>query len=85
VPDWNPEVVVDAALARRLIREQFPELEPRDVRLLSEAWDSTVFVVDGTWVFRFPRRAIVIPGFEVELALLPRLAPLLPVAIPAAT
>jgi aminoglycoside phosphotransferase (APT) family kinase protein len=85
VPDWNPEVVVDAALARRLIREQFPELEPRDVRLLSEGWDSTVFVVDGTWVFRFPRRAIVIPGFEVELALLPRLAPLLPVAIPAAT
>jgi aminoglycoside phosphotransferase (APT) family kinase protein len=85
VPDWKPELVVDAALARELIAGQFPELEPREVRLLSEGWDSTVFVVDGTWVFRFPRRAIVIPGFEVELGLLPRLAPFLPVAIPVAT
>ena len=85
VPDWQPEVVVDAALARRLIDEQFPELGVRDVRLLSEGWDSTVFVVDGTWVFRFPRREIVLPGFEVELDLLPALAPSLPVAIPVAT
>jgi aminoglycoside phosphotransferase (APT) family kinase protein len=85
VPDWRPEVVVDAARARRLIDAQFPELAVRDVRLLSEGWDSTVFAVDGTWVFRFPRREIVLPGFEVELALLPRLAPFLPVAIPVAT
>jgi aminoglycoside phosphotransferase (APT) family kinase protein len=83
--EWAPEIVVDTALARRLIAEQFPELATAESRLLSQGWDSTVFVVGGEWIFRFPRREMVVPGFEIELALLPRLAPLLPVAIPVAT
>ena len=33
-------------------------------------------------MFRFPRRQIAIPGVERELAVLPRLVPLLPVPIP---
>jgi hypothetical protein len=27
VPEWSPEIVVDEALARRLLAAQFPELE----------------------------------------------------------
>jgi aminoglycoside phosphotransferase (APT) family kinase protein len=42
----------------------------------------TVWLVDGEWTFRFPRRSVVIPGLENEIACLPRLAPLLPLPIP---
>lgn len=51
------------------------------MRLLSEGWDNTVWLVDGRWVFRFPRREGVIPGIEREMVLLPRLAPL-PIPVP---
>jgi aminoglycoside phosphotransferase (APT) family kinase protein len=80
--EWSAEVTVDAELARRLIREQFPELNPQSLRLLGEGWDNTVWLVDEQWAFRFPRRSIVVPGIENEMAVLPRLAPLLPLLIP---
>jgi aminoglycoside phosphotransferase (APT) family kinase protein len=81
--EWRPEVVVDAGWARRLIGAQFPELELGSLRLLGEGWDNTVWLVDERWVFRFPRRQVVIPGFERELAVLPWLADRLPLAVPA--
>ena len=70
---------------RRLVREQFPQLEAQRVRLLAEGWDNSVWVVDDTWAFRFPRREIAVGLLELELAVLPRLAPLLPLAISAPT
>jgi aminoglycoside phosphotransferase (APT) family kinase protein len=83
--EWAPEIVVDERLARELIGEQFPEVEPRSLRLLGAGWDNTVWLVDDQWVFRFPRRSMVIPGLENEIALLPRLAKLLPLPIPVPT
>lgn len=80
--EWAAEVTVDEALARRLIGTQFPELEPRSLRLLGQGWDMTVWLVDDRLVFRFPRREIVVPGLANEIAHLPRLAPLLPLPIP---
>jgi aminoglycoside phosphotransferase (APT) family kinase protein len=85
VREWSAEVTVDEALARRLIREQFPDVELRSLRLLGEGWDMTVWLVDEEWVFRFPRRSVVIAGIENEIAALPRLAPLLPLPIPVPT
>jgi aminoglycoside phosphotransferase (APT) family kinase protein len=82
--DWSPEVVVDQALARRLIGARFPELRLDAIRLLGEGWDSTAWLVDEQWVFRFPRRAVVVPGFRRELAVVPRLAPALPLPVPVA-
>jgi aminoglycoside phosphotransferase (APT) family kinase protein len=82
VHEWSAEVAVDRDLAYRLIAGQFEALELAELRLLSEGWDNTVWLVDRRWVFRFPRRAVVIPGIEREVALLPRLAPLVPLAIP---
>jgi aminoglycoside phosphotransferase (APT) family kinase protein len=82
VREWSAEILVDADLARRLIRGQFPELPVRTLRLIAEGWDNTVWLVDEEWAFRFPRRAIAIPGVGHELAVLPVLAPLLPLAIP---
>jgi aminoglycoside phosphotransferase (APT) family kinase protein len=85
VREWAAEVTVDAALARRLIDEQFPELELRSLELLGEGWDTTVWLVDEAWVFRFPRRSYPVSGLENEIAYLPQLAPLLPLPIPVPT
>jgi aminoglycoside phosphotransferase (APT) family kinase protein len=83
MPIWSAEVVVDEAHARQLIGGQFPDVELASLRLLGEGWDNTVWLVDGRWIFRFPRRAIAIPGIERQIALLPSLAPLLPLPVAA--
>lgn len=75
---WRPEFEVDVDLARALIAEQFPHLE--GVQTLGAGWDYTAFRVADEFVFRFPRRAVVLPGMEREIATLPRLT--LPVTIP---
>ena len=80
--EWDAEVVVDESTVRALLAEQFPELDAASARLLGEGWDNSVWVVEERWAFRFPRRAVAIPGIERELDSLPRLAPLLPVPIP---
>jgi aminoglycoside phosphotransferase (APT) family kinase protein len=81
VPDWTAELVVDEELARRLL-SQFPALEVSSLRPLAEGWDYTILVVDERWAFRFPRREIVVAGTRREIAVLPELAPLLPIAVP---
>jgi aminoglycoside phosphotransferase (APT) family kinase protein len=83
--EWAPEVVVDERLARELIGEQFPEVEQRSLRLLGAGWDNTMWLVDEQWTFRFPRRQMVIPGLGNEMPYLPRIAPLLPLAVPQPT
>lgn len=80
--EWSADVVVDEELARRLIGRQFPEVPLGSLRLLAEGWDNAVWIAGGEWAFRFPRRAIAIPGVERELAVLPILAPLVPLSIP---
>jgi aminoglycoside phosphotransferase (APT) family kinase protein len=82
VADWDAELVVDDSLVRTLLAEQFPEFDASSARLLGEGWDNSVWAVEEAWAFRFPRRAIAIPGVEREIAVLPVLAPLLPVPIP---
>lgn len=77
-----PEIEVDAGLARQLVREQFPAIEAESVELLGIGWDNTVFLIDGVWAFRFPRRQIAIPGVIREMHLLKRVASMLPLAIP---
>ena len=83
--EWSPDLDVDAGLAAALIAEQFPELAGSPVEPLGAGWDNAVFAVGDPprWALRFPRRAVAVPGVKREIAVLPRLAPLLPVAIPA--
>jgi aminoglycoside phosphotransferase (APT) family kinase protein len=82
VPEWSAEIVVDEPLARRLLG-QFPELEVRSLRPFAEGWDYAIWAANEEWAFRFPRRAIAVPGVEVEIAALPVLAPLLPLPVAA--
>src|SRR5262249_61527074 len=70
------------ARAASLVATQSPPLPERSLEFLGEGWDYTAFLVDETLVFRFPRRKIGVPGTEREIAKLPLLAPLLPVAVP---
>ena len=80
MPEWSPEHLVDAGLARRLIASQC--FEPGTLRPLGEGWDNTVWLVDERWAFRFPRREIAIPGVRREIAVLGELAPQLPLRVP---
>jgi aminoglycoside phosphotransferase (APT) family kinase protein len=82
MPEWSAEVVVDEAAARSLIEAGFPQLAGGQLQLLGEGWDSTVWLLDGRWVFRFPRREVAVPGLRRELEVLPQLAPRLPAAVP---
>ncbi|TDD28573.1 aminoglycoside phosphotransferase [Actinomadura sp. KC06] len=81
-PEWAPEREVTADLAAALIGRRFPGLRDARVERLATGWDNTVFLVGGEWVFRFPRRAIAVPGIEREMAALPVLAPRLPLPVP---
>jgi aminoglycoside phosphotransferase (APT) family kinase protein len=81
---WNPELVVDEGLARTLIGDRLPQLRDAPLRLLGEGWDSTVWLAGDNWLFRFPRREAVVPGFQREVEVLPRLAPSLPLPVPVA-
>jgi aminoglycoside phosphotransferase (APT) family kinase protein len=81
--EWSAQIAVDEGLARRLIAGQFPELPLESVVLVSRGWDNTVWLVDDTWAFRFPRREIAVPLVDRELTLLPLVEPHLPAPIPA--
>lgn len=79
---WAAETEVSAELAAGLLAAQFPALRGARVRLLATGWDMTVYLADGQWVCRFPRRQIALAGLSREIGLLPRIAPLLPLPVP---
>ena len=79
---WTPERVVDADEARALIAAAGWDLELRSIEPLGQGFDNTAFVVDGAWVVRFPRRQVAAPLLLSEVALLPWLAPRVPLAVP---
>jgi aminoglycoside phosphotransferase (APT) family kinase protein len=82
VTEWAADVEVDEQLAAGLIGDRFPQLRGAGVRPLGEGWDVTAWLVADAWVFRFPRREVVLPGFRHELEVLPRIAHRLPLPIP---
>jgi aminoglycoside phosphotransferase (APT) family kinase protein len=74
---------VDGALARRLIREQFPEWAHLPVRPVDEqGHDNRTFRIGDELSARFPIDAAHARHVETELEWLPRLARQLPLPIP---
>ncbi len=53
-----------------------------DLADFDDGWDMSATLVDGAWVDRSPRRAVVEPQARREAAVLPWLAPLLPLPVP---
>ncbi|WP_067815948.1 phosphotransferase [Actinomadura kijaniata] len=79
--EWAPERETTPAQAAALIGARFPRLRGVPARPLATGWDNTVFQV-GDRLFRFPRRAVAVPGVEREIAVLPALAGRLPLPVP---
>ena len=77
------EVPIDSALTRRLLAEQFPDWAELSIERVSP-WgtDNAVYRLGEDMVLRLPRTPRTNGTLEMELEWLPRLGPLLPVAIP---
>jgi aminoglycoside phosphotransferase (APT) family kinase protein len=80
---WTADIEIDASLAGRLIASQFPEFASATIVPFGSGWDNAAFLIDGRVVFRFPRRRIAAGLIEREVAILPHVAPRLPLAISA--
>jgi aminoglycoside phosphotransferase (APT) family kinase protein len=80
---WVAEHELGIERARRLIQSQFPALTPVTIEPLGAGWDNTAFLVNGGYVFRFPRRPIAVQCLEAEMRVLPMLAARLRLPIPA--
>ena len=79
---WIPEIDVTVKRARLLIEGQYPELAPARVEPFGVGWDNTAYLVNEQYVFRFPHRRVAAGFMEAELAVLPHLAPVLPLPVP---
>jgi aminoglycoside phosphotransferase (APT) family kinase protein len=79
---WKAEFDITPLLASRLIYGQFPFLAGLPIAELTSGWDNAAFLVDGQWVFRFPRRQIAVGLVLKEIRSLPALASRLPLSIP---
>ncbi|MBI3724654.1 phosphotransferase [bacterium] len=79
---WRSDRELPLERVGSLIREQFPEVEAGRVVFLNEGWDSQAYLVDGKWIFRFPKRREVERSLATEIALLPLLERTLPLPIP---
>ena len=82
-PPWTPERTIDRATAAAMIDAQFASLRPARLVPIGDGWDNTAFRVNDDWVFRFPRRAIALPGLGAEADVTPRIEADLPCAISA--
>jgi aminoglycoside phosphotransferase (APT) family kinase protein len=80
---WNADIEVSPELATRLIDRQFPDLALCGVAPFGVGWDNVAYLVNGAFVFRFPRRQVAVGLLETEARVLPYLAPYLPLPIPA--
>jgi aminoglycoside phosphotransferase (APT) family kinase protein len=80
----NDRIEAEPALVRRLIAAQFPQWAHLAVRpVASPGWDNRTFRLGETMSVRLPSAAHYVAQVEKEHRWLPRLAPLLPLPIPA--
>jgi aminoglycoside phosphotransferase (APT) family kinase protein len=74
---------IDIALVRRLVDAQFPQWAELPVRQVAESgWDNATFRLGYQMTVRLPSAAAYALQVKKEHVWLPRLAPLLPLAIP---
>lgn len=77
------EVDVSAALVRRLLEAQHPDLAHLPLTTLANGWDNVVFRLGEELVARMPRREAAARILRHEQRWLPALAPRLPLPVPA--
>jgi aminoglycoside phosphotransferase (APT) family kinase protein len=83
---WHNDFPLDSARVATIVTDDLAnELAVGNVAALGEGWDFTTFLVDGEWVFRFPKRRQSARQLAREHKLLTALAQALadqPIAIP---
>ena len=77
------EVEIDAALVNALLSSQHPDLLGLNIDIVESGWDNAMIRLGSDLVLRLPRRSTADPLLLGEQLWLPRLAPLLPLAVPA--
>lgn len=82
-PDpWMGERVIGVAEARRWLADSAPWLADSSIVEFGSGWDNAAFLVDDELVVRFPRRELAVELLETEWKILPKLAGILPLAVP---
>src|SRR5947209_8371778 len=79
---WTAERVVSSELATELIASQFPQLAPITLHPFGAGWDNTAYLVNGEFVFRFPRRQLGADCLANEIRILPHLEGRVPLPLP---
>ena len=79
-----PEVPIDAELVQRLLAAQFPRLAGLPVSRFGNGWDNEIFSLGDDLLARLPRREAAVAFARNEHVWLARLAPRLPLPVPAA-
>lgn len=64
------------------IRQAYPELQITAAELNEQGQNNDVLVVDGRWIFRFPRYAQALERLEIEAAILTAIEPYITLEIP---
>lgn len=77
------EVDVDTELAKRLLTDQHADLADLPVIEVANGWDNVIFRIGDDLALRVPRRKMAAQLVAHEQEWLPRLAPDLPLTIPA--
>ncbi len=77
-PPWKARFTLTREQVYATIEAQFPELAIEKVELLGSGWDNDVWLLDGCWTARFPRRRLAIELIEQERIVLPALLERLP-------
>ncbi len=79
---WRQTISIDEQLARRLIAQQFPDIQIKTLEYLGEGWDNLVYRVNDDLVFRFPRRnEFAIDCMRLEIEVMAQVAGLLPLPV----
>ncbi len=76
------EILIDDALARRLLSAQHPDLAELPLVEVAAGWDNVIYRLGDHLALRLPRRAMGAALVEAEHRWLPELAARLPLPIP---
>lgn len=68
--------------AKQKIAEFSPQFELQSLKLLGSGTDSTAYLANDQWIFRFPKSNAAQKTLKKEIVLLPQLRNHLPIAIP---
>ncbi len=79
---WDAEIDISLESALQLIQKTFPDIKAKSIEEFGVGWDNVAFLVDDTFVFRFPRRKCAIPLLQREHLALPILKEHLSASIP---